>query len=81
MNTPAKTPERDMDKLWVSDSEIIRRLGVSEKKAREAIRMAEAKANFPRKQKLWGDKRYWPAVRAYFDNLYGGNVSQRRDRA
>jgi hypothetical protein len=81
VSMPTETPKRDMDKLWVSDSEIIRRLGVSEKKAREAIRMAEAKANFPRKQKLWGDKRYWPAVRAYFDNLYGGNVPQRRDRA
>jgi hypothetical protein len=80
VSTPsAETLEREKDKLWVSDSEIIRRLGVPEKKAREAIRMAEAKANFPRKQKLWGDRRYWPAVRAYFDSLYG-NV-QRRDRA
>lgn len=79
MNTPTETLEREHDTLWVSDTEIIRRLGVGEKKAREAIRMAEAKANFPRKQKLWGSKRYWPAVKAYFDNLYGGNV--RRDRS
>ena len=81
MSTPsAETIEREKDKLWVSDSEIIRRIGVPEKKAREAIRMAEAKAGFPKKQKMWGDRRYWPAVRAYFDQLYGVNV-QRRDRA
>ncbi len=80
MSTPTEPVERERETLWVSDSEIIRRLGVPDKKAREAIRMAEAKANFPRKQKLWGDRRYWPAVRAYFDQLYGGNV-QRRDRA
>lgn len=77
MSTP-ETLEREHDTLWVSDTEIIKRLGVGEKKAREAIRMAETKANFPRKQKLWGSKRYWPAVKAYFDNLYGGNA--RRDR-
>ena len=63
--------------LWVTDAELIRRLGVPEKKAREAIRMAEAKAGFPKKQKLWGDRRYWPAVKAYFDNLYGASVQQR----
>ena len=73
-----ETLEREKDKLWLSDSEIIRRLGVPEKIAREAIRVAEAKAGFPRKQKLWGDRRYWPAVRAYFDNLYGVNVPQQR---
>lgn len=76
MSTP-ETLEREHDTLWVSDSEIIRRLGVGEKKAREAISMAEAKANFPRKQKLWGNKRYWPAVRAYFDSVYGNGAAKR----
>lgn len=76
-----ETLEREKDKLWLLDSEIIRRLGVPEKIAREAIRMAEAKAGFPKKQKLWGDRRYWPAVKAYFDNLYGVNVPARRERA
>jgi hypothetical protein len=82
VSTPApETLEREKDKLWVTDSELIRRLGVPDKIAREAIRMAEAKAGFPKKQKLWGDRRYWPAVRAYFDNLHGVTVPQRRDRA
>jgi hypothetical protein len=67
----APVEREDKTGLWVTDAELIRRLGVPEKKAREAIRMAEAKAGFPKKQKLWGDRRYWPAVKAYFDNLYG----------
>jgi hypothetical protein len=83
VSTPeTETVERqDKAGLWVTDAELIRRIGVPEKKAREAIRMAEAKAGFPKKQKLWGDRRYWPAVKAYFDNLYGANVTQRRDIA
>jgi hypothetical protein len=77
-----ETIERaDKPGLWVTDAELIRRLGVPEKKAREAIRMAEAKAGFPKKQKLWGDRRYWPAVKAYFDSLYGANAAQQRGRA
>lgn len=78
-----ETTERETAGLWVTDAELVRRLGVPEKKAREAIRMAETKMTgaypFPRKQKLWGDRRYWPAVKAYFDNLYG--ATPRRDRA
>jgi hypothetical protein len=83
VSTPeTETVERqDKPGLWVTDAELIRRLGVPEKKAREAIRMAEAKAGFPKKQKLWGDRRYWPAVKAYFDNLYGASMGQRRERA
>jgi hypothetical protein len=82
VSTPETEIEERTDKtgLWVTDAELIRRLGVPEKKAREAIRMAEARAGFPKKQKLWGDRRYWPAVKAYFDNLYGASA-QRRDIA
>jgi hypothetical protein len=82
VSTPETEIEERADKtgLWVTDAELIRRLGVPEKKAREAIRMAEARAGFPKKQKLWGDRRYWPAVKAYFDNLYSVSA-QRRDIA
>lgn len=73
MSTPsAETLEREPDKLWVTDAELIRRIGVPEKKAREAIRMLEQKSGFPRKEKLWGDRRYWPAVKGFMDKLYGG---------
>lgn len=77
MSMPAtETLEREKDKLWVTDAELIRRMGVPEKQARETLRMLDAKqSGFPRKQKLWGDRRYWPAVKDYFDSMYGTKVA------
>jgi hypothetical protein len=73
VSTPAaETLEREQDKLFVTDAELIRRIGVPDKAAREAIRMLEEKSGFPKKQKLWGDRRYWPAVKVYMDKQYGG---------
>ena len=59
--------------LFVDDAELIRRLGVAEKIARPAIYVLENKrdSGFPQKQVLWGNRRYWPAVRAWFDRQYG----------
>ena len=61
------------DTLYITDAELIRRMGVPEKIAREAIRMLDAdrRSGFPQKQKLWGDRRYWPAVKAYLDRTSG----------
>lgn len=85
MSTPeAETLEREKDKLWVTDAELIRRMGVPEKTAREALRMLDAqRSGFPQKQKVWGGRRYWPAVQAYFDRQYGGTLTQaqRMERA
>jgi hypothetical protein len=55
--------------LFVTDAEMIRRLGVPEKIARDAIRMLDRdpSSRFPQKQALWGDRRYWPAVVDYLD--------------
>lgn len=78
----ADTLEREKDKLWVTDAELIRWLGVPEKLGYETIRMLESKGDFPRKQKLWGDRRYKPAIKAYFDRLYGSvGAPQQRERA
>lgn len=77
------TPETDSTEptLWVTDAELIRRLGVPEKIAREAIRMLDAKpSTWPKKQALWGGRRYWPAAKAYFDKLYGGTLTQPKQR-
>ena len=74
MTTPApETLEREQGKLWVSDAELVRRLGVPEKIARATVRMLDRDpgSGFPRKQKLWGDRRYWPAIVSYFDQHYG----------
>lgn len=83
MTKPADTTlEREKDKLWITDAELIRWLGVPEKTGYETIRMMEAKGGFPRKQKLWGDRRYKPAIKAYLDRLYGSvTAPQQRERA
>lgn len=59
--------------LFVTDAELIRRLGVPEKIARDALRALDAQrgSGFPQKNKLWGNRRYWPAVRQYFDAQHG----------
>jgi hypothetical protein len=74
MTEPApETNERETNRLWITDAEMIRRLGVPEKIAREALRMLDAqRCGFPRKEKFWGDRRYWPAVHRWFDERYGG---------
>lgn len=73
MSLPAAdTLEREKDKLWVTDAELIRKLGVPERTARAVLRdLDKPGSGFPQKQKLWGDRRYWPEVRAYFDRKYG----------
>ncbi len=57
--------------LWVTDAEMIRRMGVPEKIARVTIHMLDRNpsSGFPKKQKSWGDRRYWPAVRQWLDKL------------
>jgi len=61
--------------LFVTDAELIEKLNVPEKIAREAIKALDAqRSGFPQKQRLWGDRRYWPAVRAYLDAICGGKL-------
>jgi hypothetical protein len=57
MTVPAdETLEREKDKLWVIDAELIRRLGIPEKIARAAIRMLDAKvSDFFRNNKNCGE--------------------------
>jgi hypothetical protein len=73
MTTPTpETLENEKDKLWVTDAELIRRLGVPEKIARTALRMLDRMdPTFPKKQATFGDRRYWPGLRLWFDRRYG----------
>lgn len=59
--------------LWVNDKELIERLNVDEAKARAVLRELDTDktSGFPQKWRLWGDKRYWPAIAAYFEHHYG----------
>jgi hypothetical protein len=61
------------DTLYITDEELIRRLGVPRKAARAALHMfdRDRTKGFPQKQALWGNRRYWPAVKAYFERLNG----------
>lgn len=77
MTAPApEVIEREKDKLYLTDAELIRRLGVPEKIGRAALRMYDCTrgSGFPPKQKLWGDRRYWPAVKAFLDRTGGLNM-------
>lgn len=62
-------PETAYDPLYMTDAEIIRRMGVPEKRARHLIKYFDdnPKLLFPMKDKLFGDRRYWPAVKAFLD--------------
>jgi hypothetical protein len=64
----------DRETLWVTDAELIRRMGVPERVARAAITMLDrdkGRSGFPQKNPLWGKRRYWPAVKAYLDRSQG----------
>jgi hypothetical protein len=53
MSKPApETLEREKDKLYLTDAELIRRLGVPEKHMRKILPGLESKYGFPRKQPL-----------------------------
>lgn len=72
MTTPAApTLEREKDKLYVTDAELIRRIGVPEKEGRAMLQDLAKKPGFPPKQRYASDRRYWPAVKLYFDKLNG----------
>ena len=72
--------------LFVSDTELIQRLGVPEQLGRDLIREFDEKdATFPKKQQRWGDRRYWPAVKAWLDKTCGletlGHRARKRNRS
>jgi hypothetical protein len=75
MTSPApETLEREKDKLYLTDAELIRWLGVPEKYFRTILPALETKYNFPRKQPLFGGRRYRPAVKTWLDKHNGLNV-------
>lgn len=73
MTTPApETIEREKDKLYVLDDELIRILGLPERVGKVAIQKWEENSpTFPPKQELLGGRRYWPAVKAWLDARNG----------
>lgn len=75
MTMPAPhTLEREKDKLYLTDAELIRRLGVPEKVMRPMLPGLEKNYGFPKKSPLFGDRRYWPAVKTWLDRHNGLTV-------
>ncbi len=60
------------DTIWVTDAELIRRSGVPEKIMRANLRALDGnpRSGFPRKEKLWGDRRHWPSVLDYWKRQF-----------
>lgn len=78
-----ETIEREKDKLYLTDAELIRRLGVPDRVFRGILPNLETKFGFPPKQPLFGGRRYWPAVKAWLDKHNGltvGNSEPQRGR-
>jgi hypothetical protein len=68
-------PEPFRETLWVNDAELIRRLGIPEKKGRRYLRLLDKNngrdSGFPQKNEFWDNRRYWPAVREFMDRTNG----------
>lgn len=77
------TDHSQRETLYITDAELIRRMGVPEKIARAALRELDRQrqSGFPQKQALFGGRRYWPAVRAYLDRMNGVKVDAPQRRA
>lgn len=67
MTQPA-TDTLERESFLVNDKELLERLGVPERTGRIALKALDKdkRSGFPPKQKLWGNRRWWPAVEAYF---------------
>jgi hypothetical protein len=66
--------------LFVTDAELIGRLGVPARTGRDAIKLLDSDdaLGFPAKQALWGGRRYWPAVKQWFDRLNNSYLREER---
>lgn len=63
--------------LFVTDAELIQRLGVPEELGHALLQDFDAKhPTFPKRQELWGDRRYWPAVKAWLDKTCGPGLAE-----
>lgn len=75
MTTPApETIEREKDKLYLTDAELIRKIGVPEKTMRTMLPGLEQHYGFPPKSPIFKGRRYWPAVRTWLDRHNGLTV-------
>jgi hypothetical protein len=74
-NPVPETLESEKDKLFVTDAELIRRLGVPTDIGRRAIQELDrhhpGRPKFPPKDPLFGNRRWWPAVEKHLNLRHG----------
>lgn len=71
-----ETPQHETH--YVTDAELIRRLRVPARELKRVLPELEAKHGFPRKTALFGNRRYWPAVKSWLDKYHGLSPQERR---
>lgn len=60
-------PDRPAEVLFVTDDELVRRMNVPHRLGKAVLAELSRNPRFPPKQRAFGDRRYYPAVKAYFD--------------
>ena len=82
MTSPSPTKlEREKDKWYVTDAELVRWIGIPEKDARALIQQLDEnhrQTGFPQKSRLMCNRRYLPKVKAWFDKYEGLNPQERK---
>jgi len=75
---PVWTGRKRRDGPWVTDSELIERLGLPEKVGRRVLHAYDEnpRLGFPQKQPFFGGRRYWPAIEDYLDKNYRSGYSR-----
>lgn len=69
--------------LFVTDTELYEMLGVPPDVAKPVIADMDrrhAMTRFPQKNKLWGDRRYRPAIEAWLEQNHGLKMDASRNR-
>lgn len=68
-----ETLEREKDKLYVTDAELIRIMGIPTKMGKALLHVLdrERRHGFPPKLQTFGGRRYYPAVKAFLDRTGG----------
>lgn len=68
------------DTAFLTDAELIRELHLPEKVGRRAIqeldKAVQGRRRFPKKDPLFGDRRFWPAVVEWFFDYYGVRLAR-----
>ncbi|OEI83512.1 winged helix-turn-helix domain-containing protein [Brucella sp. BO3] len=59
-----------VEKLFTTDGDIAKMIGIEHKKCQPALKALE-KEGLPLPDPLFERRRYWPAVKAFFDQRYG----------